>query len=276
MENFKPKSNTQEETAKQIADLESQQAEAEAMYDSVEVGRLEQQIQELKSKVESLATEAVTTPEYQINAVVEQGGSVAELESRTAGVDAEIQETVQEFNEKAEKVEEVQITVEGEVEDGGDVQKSERVQKLEADILGKQERVKFLKESIDRSSANNPGPIMLAGIEANYNEIAQLESSIKKNQQEVATFDTRKTEALSAITQAENKKMQLLEAYAQAEQEHKEVVKRVRDENRSGYREQEESKLKEAHTKLKTLNYEIGRVNDEIHHLNSVHEQNFK
>ncbi len=88
----------------QIALLDTQLSQV-SPEQSVEQSPAEQ-IAEMQTKVASLATEATTTPEYQINAVVEQGGSVEELHERVKEVDEEVQGVVEEFGEGVEGEEE--------------------------------------------------------------------------------------------------------------------------------------------------------------------------
>jgi len=96
---------TMEDFNKKKNDLEEQKADAEASFDGVEVGRLEQALADLeksKASFEDKAEHAGEATENQVKQVVGLDGSQEALDEKTAPVD--------------EKIEGVKEEVEGEVE----------------------------------------------------------------------------------------------------------------------------------------------------------------
>ncbi len=87
MENISNKKNTQE----QIDVLENQKLEAQLTYDGGMEEKLEQQIQALKQQLESTREQVITTPEYQLNQIIELGGTEEELQERVKEIDGEIE-----------------------------------------------------------------------------------------------------------------------------------------------------------------------------------------
>jgi hypothetical protein len=136
--------NQEQGLKEQIASLDVQISQLNPEQ-SVEQSSAEQ-VAEMQSNVESLATEATTTPEYQLNAIAEQGGSIEELESRTKEVDIEIQETVQEFNENTESIIEENTLTKGE---RSALEYKQEVSKLYEELGEKEREIKAIKSELN-------------------------------------------------------------------------------------------------------------------------------
>lgn len=76
----------------EIDKLEDEKAEAITTLDGDREVQLEQQIQALKQKLETIVEQTAATPKYQKDQITNQGGTLDELNTRTESVDSKIEE----------------------------------------------------------------------------------------------------------------------------------------------------------------------------------------
>lgn len=176
-----------EEFNKKKNDLETQKAEAEAMMDGAEVGRLEKELAQLeanKHTYETVTAEvAQDATENQIKQITELGGSEEVLSEKVEAKNEEAKEVKAESQEKSKEIVDINDHIEAERNSlEPEIEAYNKKQKeLDAKLTEKNEEVKEVLNEKSEGVAENSEQKKNTGLENQLQSLADKEDRFKRS-----------------------------------------------------------------------------------------------